>query len=244
VTPAIEPTQPQPVVQTVERRVVQAVQAVQQVVQREMIQTVQATTPVTTVNQTASVMPQAIQHSETSHTATPTAIASVASPTGEAVVREESLVTAGTAVLQQSATPVMAESKISHQVSEAVVERSAAEQPVETAAARAISTKSIPAAKADYGWLAASLWERIQKDMRDRYPHIARMNRLEGKVLLTVLVRADGSLSDIKIKTSSGHSILDRDAMEFLVSLSPLRLKYPLGKTSQTVEVPISYTLR
>ncbi len=238
-TPISEPVQPQPIMQTVQQRVVQTVQAVQQVVQREVVHAVQTTAAVATVNHTASVVTQAVQQSEPTQVAAPTAIATSTSVTRESVVREEVSVTATAATVQQTTAPVTAQPTVA-----SVQERPAIEQAVEAPVVQAIQTKSIPAAKADFGWLAASLWERIQKDMKNRYPYLARMNRLEGQVLLTVVVKADGSLSDIKVKTSSGHAVLDRDAEAFLASLSPLRLKHPLGKASQLVEVPISYSLR
>lgn len=255
-TPVVEPAKPQPIVQAVQQRVIQTVQAVQQAIQRERVRTVQPATAVATINQTASVTTQAVHESQpaqvvaesatvatqtvqargTSQTITQPAIATAPSSTREAVAQESPLVSTETAVLQQTAAPVTTETVLTHRTEE---------QPVQTAAVvRAAPAKTMPAAKADYGWLAASLWERIQKDMKNRYPYLARMNRLEGHVLLTVVVQADGSLSDIKVKISSGHAILDRDAEAFLASLSPLRLKYPLGKASQTIEVPISYSLR
>ncbi len=243
-TPISEPVQPQPVMQTVQQRVVQTVQAVQQVVQREVVQAVRTTAAVTTVNHTASVVTQAVQQTEPTQVAAPTAIAASTAVSRESVVHEAPLVTASTAAVQQAAAPVMTESVAAQPTVASVHERPAFEQAVQASVTQAIPTKSIPAAKADFGWLAASLWERIQKDMKNRYPYLARVNRLEGQVLLTVVVKADGSLSDIKVKTSSGHAILDRDAEAFLASLSPLRLKHSLGKASQLVEVPISYSLR
>jgi protein TonB len=257
-TPVTQPAAPQPVVQAVQQRVVQTVQAVQQVMQREMVQAIQTTSAVTTVNQTASVVTQSVQRNEISQPVAPTAVATATSSARESIVQDTPIVSAQSPTVsspapvvsaqaptvQRAVAPVYAESVQSHPVAEAVIERFAPEQPVQTAVAHAIPTKSVPAAKADYGWLAASIWERIQKDMKNRYPHLARLNRWEGQVLLTVAVKADGSLSDIKIKTSSGHAILDRDAVDFLGSLSPLSLKHPLGKAWQLVEVPISYSLR
>jgi len=47
-----------------------------------------------------------------------------------------------------------------------------------------------------------------------RYPAIARRRGYEGVVILSVLVCADGSVSDVKIAESSGRGILDRAAIK------------------------------
>ena len=101
--------------------------------------------------------------------------------------------------------------------------------------------RSIPATKVDYGWLADALWSRVER--LKRYPHMARLNRWEGRVVLRVVIREDGHLLDLAVAESSGHSILDQDALEILRLASPLTLKQPLGKPQVVVQVPISYRL-
>lgn len=46
------------------------------------------------------------------------------------------------------------------------------------------------------------------------YPPIARSRGLEGEALLRVLVAADGRAAQVRIEHSSGHSILDRAAVQ------------------------------
>ena len=100
---------------------------------------------------------------------------------------------------------------------------------------------SRPASKPDYGWLADALYRKI--DHLKQYPSIARLNQWEGRVLLRAAVRADGQLVDLDVAESSGHPVLDQDALEIMRRASPLELKHALGKPQVVVNVPISYTL-
>lgn len=113
--------------------------------------------------------------------------------------------------------------------------------PVEQVVAKAYSPQSPPSPKADYGWLAEALWGRVEQ--LKRYPYQARMNRWEGRVVLRVVVREDGQIIDPTVAESSGHSLLDHDALEILRQASPLKLTHPLGKPQVVVQVPISYRL-
>ena len=101
--------------------------------------------------------------------------------------------------------------------------------------------RSAPATKPDFSWLAEALWNKVEQ--LKRYPHIARMNRWEGKVVLRGVIKADGQVVDLEIAESSGYSVLDRDALEIMKQASPLKLKHPLGQPQVVVQVPISYKL-
>jgi protein TonB len=76
------------------------------------------------------------------------------------------------------------------------------------------------------------------------YPHLARINHWEGKVVLRAVIRDDGEVIMIDVQESSGRSILDNDAMETLRRASPLKLERPLGKPQVAILMPISYSLR
>src|SRR5436309_2806408 len=108
-------------------------------------------------------------------------------------------------------------------------------------AVREFPARPMTAMKADYGWLAEALWSRVEQ--LKRYPHLARMNRWEGRVVLGVVSQADGHPLGLAVSESSGHSVLDQDALEVLKLASPLTLKHPLGKPQVVVQVPISYRL-
>ncbi len=96
-------------------------------------------------------------------------------------------------------------------------------------------------AQADLGWLAESLWARIEQ--LKRYPRQARTRRWEGKVVLEAVIRHDGTILECLVAESSGHGLLDQDAISVLRKASPLALKHPLGKEQITILVPIAYRL-
>jgi protein TonB len=98
-----------------------------------------------------------------------------------------------------------------------------------------------PTPKADYGWLAESLWHRVHE--LKRYPHEARVKRMEGRVVLRVVINDEGHLKALDVVESSGHEVLDRDALEIIRQACPLKLKHPLGRPQVVVQVPINYRL-
>ena len=95
--------------------------------------------------------------------------------------------------------------------------------------------------KADYSWLTQELLSRLERSKR--YPYAARMNRWEGRVVVQAVVRNDGQVVSLEIAESSGHAILDNDAMELIRKISPLHLKHPLGQTQVALLVPVGYSL-
>lgn len=122
--------------------------------------------------------------------------------------------------------------------------------PISHAASASVSSpdstvNEIPAsnhdAKADNRWLAESLWRRVAE--LKRYPHSARMNGQEGKVILKAVIRSDGQLADVFVQKSSGHSVLDAAAMEAVKLACPLQMKHAIGKPQIVVSLPIVYSL-
>lgn len=99
------------------------------------------------------------------------------------------------------------------------------------------STDSI----SDYGWLARAVHRRIAE--LKRYPRAARVNQWEGRVVLRAVIREDGQLAALSVRTSSGHNELDEDAMELVRQISPISLMHPLGRPEITMHIPITYTL-
>jgi protein TonB len=127
-------------------------------------------------------------------------------------------------------------------ITEPAVTQQSATQPIQQASIQNAPMQSIPTAKADYGWLLETLWSRVEQ--LKRYPHIARANRWEGLVVLRAVIDQEGQLVDLKVAESSGHSVLDQDAMDVMRKSCPLKLKHPLGKPKVELRVPISYKLR
>jgi protein TonB len=94
---------------------------------------------------------------------------------------------------------------------------------------------------ADYGWLANDIFAKVEE--LKRYPYLAKTNRWQGNVVLQAIISHDGGVSDIEVVESSGHAMLDRDAMDLLAQVSPIRLKHPLGQPHIVVQIPIGYRL-
>ncbi len=73
------------------------------------------------------------------------------------------------------------------------------------------------------------------------YPAIARKLRLEGVVLVTFILKSDGTVETAHVKSSSGSNVLDTKAIQTILSLSG---DYPaLGKTFE-LSIPIAFNLQ
>ena len=150
------------------------------------------------------------------------------------------LVSAGEAKGQSAPEPTAASA------TPAVVERSAyvtaAAQTVAPATPQFATGEPVRSAtKADNTWLAESLGRRIRE--LTRYPSSARLNGWEGKVVLRVIIRADGHLAEATVHRSSGHEVLDRAALETIRLACPLHMKQTLSAEQVAVYVPIVYSL-
>jgi protein TonB len=76
-----------------------------------------------------------------------------------------------------------------------------------------------------------------------RYPASARVDRAEGKVVVKAVVNEDGSIGAVEVFQSSGHSGLDKAAIETLLQAAPFHLPRSLGKPGMTIKIPMSYRL-
>ncbi|MFN3681074.1 MAG: TonB family protein [Nitrospira sp.] len=139
----------------------------------------------------------------------------------------------------QETNPI--EAAVATEPQPAIASASQETQPVEAVVAT-VPSQAPAAAKPDYAWLMKALWGRINE--LKSYPHLARINHWEGKVVLRAVIREDGEVIMINVQESSGRSILDNDAMETLRRASPLKLERPLGKPQVAILMPISYSLR
>jgi protein TonB len=95
--------------------------------------------------------------------------------------------------------------------------------------------------KADYGWLADSIWRRISAIQR--YPFQARLNHWEGRVIVRAVIRHDGHLEHLAVHETSGHPVLDEEALELIRRVCPLHMKRALGRQQVAVLVPVNYRL-
>ena len=169
-------------------------------------------------------------------------------PAAPQPVRPEPQVIARTAQPIETPPPAIMEQPAAAAPAASTQPASTVSAPAETAArileqvpASAPSSGSTAQAKRDYGWLTEVLWNRIER--LKRYPSLARLNQWEGKVVLRVVIKETGDLVDLRIAQSSGHDILDQDALETMKQAAPLNLKQPLGQPQIVVHIPISYKL-
>ena len=111
---------------------------------------------------------------------------------------------------------------------------------VALASPNATQARSVEATP-DFGWLMQMLWSRVTE--LKHYPPEARMNRLEGRVVVRVVIDEQGRLLDATIATGSGHALLDHAALDVIRRSCPLSLPQALGRHQIVLRVPIQYRL-
>ncbi len=123
-------------------------------------------------------------------------------------------------------------------------EPSAAE-PAATAAASAIQPAAAPAATLDAGSIARYRQQLIGIAVRyKRYPQEALDAGAEGAVSVHVSISPAG-VADVAVKTSSGHELLDAQAIEMFRNAAP-QVPLPPALFGQAfgVEVRAIYSLK
>lgn len=76
-----------------------------------------------------------------------------------------------------------------------------------------------------------------------RYPPLARRLGEQGKVLLRVLVNADGSAAQVELKSGSGSPRLDQSALDTVERWRFIPAKLGTQAVAAWVQVPIIFTL-
>ncbi len=109
----------------------------------------------------------------------------------------------------------------------------------------ATSEESVPPARADH-----ALQQRLQARLRDAlapyfvYPPLARRQGWQGEVTVALRVETDGRLSGIHLIASSGHGIIDRDALRTLQEIPRLdHIDGWLENNHFDMVLPIEYRL-
>lgn len=82
----------------------------------------------------------------------------------------------------------------------------------------------------------AYIKDKIQKSIS--YPLMARKMGMEGKVIISFIVRESGDAEDIKILKSSGFNMLDKNVMETIK-----KMPFPAPHVSTELIVPVTYRL-
>lgn len=78
---------------------------------------------------------------------------------------------------------------------------------------------------------------------RQRYPRLAQLRQWQGTAVLQLELAA-GELLAVRVLSSSGHEILDRQALEMVRAAIPLpRLPDALAGRALTVDVPVVFRL-
>jgi TonB family protein len=107
--------------------------------------------------------------------------------------------------------------------------------------ARQMAPASKSAPRPDHGWLISALRTRVLE--LQRYPVLARSNHWEGRVVLKIVIGAQGQLRDLKLVESSGHHVLDQDAEILVRQVFPLQMTQALAQPHLVVSLPIIYRL-
>ena len=77
-----------------------------------------------------------------------------------------------------------------------------------------------------------------------RYPRLALMRQWQGTTLLQLQLDRDGGLTDVRVLNSSGHEILDKQAIDMVRAALPLPpLPASLSGRALTVDVPVVFRL-
>jgi protein TonB len=62
---------------------------------------------------------------------------------------------------------------------------------------------------------------KVERIGNTNYPEAARQNRLYGSLILSVSIRADGSIENVEVKKKSGHRLLDAAAVKIVEMAGP-----------------------
>jgi TonB family protein len=77
------------------------------------------------------------------------------------------------------------------------------------------------------------------------YPHAALANEAEGEVVVSVSFAAGRAAAEVSVKTSSGHYLLDAQALDmFRRAAAELALPGALRGQEFAFEVPVVYALK
>lgn len=85
---------------------------------------------------------------------------------------------------------------------------------------------------------------RYKKNPPPEYPEMARRRGYEGEVLLAVLVSVNGTVASVKVKDSSGHSILDRAAVRAVAAWEFEPARRMGSPVPLWVDIPVRFVLK
>jgi periplasmic protein TonB len=109
-------------------------------------------------------------------------------------------------------------------------------------ASQARTAETSTASQTNY--IEASFRANYLHNPKPEYPSVAKNRGWQGKVLLRVIVSADGVAQSVTIETSSGHEILDESALEAVQRWKFVPAKRGDTNVQSSVIVPIVFTLK
>lgn len=112
--------------------------------------------------------------------------------------------------------------------------------------AKAEPAPTAPAPSADAGTLETYRMDlmRMARNYK-RYPRVAMDNNWEGRVVIRMIIGANGMISSIAVVTSSGHEILDKQALDMIQKAKP-RVQIPAALRGREfpLDIPVVYSLK
>lgn len=88
--------------------------------------------------------------------------------------------------------------------------------------------------------IAAQIQAIIAKEAKKNYPVRAKRLRQRGISTISFTYSPDGSVTNIKVKKSSGHKILDDTVIQ---AINKVKHKFPKISAKTTFDVPVKFTL-
>lgn len=230
VHPVIEPPQPQPVQPVQEMAQAQYKPAEPKEVKQPDVRELRNQEPVSEPIRETAQATEPVAPAPASAVPQPVTEASTSVPVAETVPpAPPSLAPAPSAKLFEEPSPSAASTPQS------------SDPPSQMARLMPPSAPHVSEAKPDHRWVGESLWRRVAE--LKRYPSSARLNGLEGRVVLKAIIRADGHLAEVSVVKSSGHPVLDAAAIEAVKLACPLHMKHSIGPPQVAVSLPIVYSL-
>jgi len=78
-----------------------------------------------------------------------------------------------------------------------------------------------------------------------RYPRAAMDNNWEGRVVVRMVIGANGAIASISVRTSTGHELLDKQALDMIQKAKGGVLIPPALRGREfTLEIPVIYSLK
>ncbi|MGH8674057.1 MAG: TonB family protein [Burkholderiales bacterium] len=117
---------------------------------------------------------------------------------------------------------------------------------VVTVAQPALAPSAQAAERADAGTLAQYRLALIgAARLYKRYPRVALDNNWQGKVEVRIAIGAGGAISMLSVRTSTGHHVLDQQALE-MIEMAKAMAQIPpaLRGREFAVDIPVIFSLR